>query len=445
MIPMPHRHSVADKIARAASKCLRFACERHFQHIRLADVAQIASGGTPSTSEPALWNGDFIWVTPKDLGLPRNIEISDSERRISQKGLETSTTLLPIGTVLLSSRAPIGHLGIASVPLCTNQGFKNIICSQALDNRYLFHILRASIEELDALGHGNTFREIPAKVVRDFEIALPSIDTQRVIARFLDCLYKRLGGAGEELPDLPAPLSDQRRIVMRIEELASKIEEARGLRRQAVEEAEVLMRMASSDWFDQAKANDCPIGETFEFRNDLIRPGDGSSGALRFIGLQHIESHTGKRIGEDSMTAEGLNGRKFRFSPGEIVYGYLRPYLNKVWIADCEGVCSVDQYVIRPKPGKVETKYLAYFMQSEVFLRQAIELTHNLLLPRLRTALLEGIPIPLPTLVEQRRIVTHLDDLQAKVDGVKRLQAETSAELEALLPSVLDRAFKGEL
>jgi restriction endonuclease S subunit len=145
------------------------------------------------------------------------------------------------------------------------------------------------------------------------------------------------------------------------------------------------------------------------------------------------------------MTAEALNGRKFKFSPGEIVYGYLRPYLNKVWIADCEGVCSVDQYVIRPNPEKVETKYLAYFMRSEVFLRQAIELTHNLLLPRLRTALLEGIPIPLPSLVEQCRIVAHLDELQARVDAVKRLQAETSAELEALLPSVLDRAFKGEL
>jgi type I restriction enzyme S subunit len=95
-----------------------------------------------------------------------------------------------------------------------------------------------------------------------------------------------------EIP-LP-PLTEQRRIVARIEELAAKIEEARGLRQKAVEEAEVLMRTASSDWFNRVRAKDCPIGGTFKFRNDLIRPGDGSSGALRFIGLQHIESHSEK-------------------------------------------------------------------------------------------------------------------------------------------------------
>jgi restriction endonuclease S subunit len=136
-----------------------------------------------------------------------------------------------------------------------------------------------------------------------------------------------------------------------------------------------------------------------------------------------------------------MKGRKFRFSPGEIVYGYLRPYLNKVWIADCDGFCSVDQYVIQPKPNVVNTQYLAHYMRSKAFLSRAIELTHNLQLPRLRSGLLEGIPIPIPSLEEQTRAVAHLDDLHARVDTLKRLQAETSAELDALLPAVLDRAF----
>lgn len=241
------------------------------------------------------------------------------------------------------------------------------------------------------------------------------------------------------------PFSEQRRLVARIEQLAAKIEEARGLRRQAVEEAEALVSADSSRLFESLGYKAHPIGETFTFRNDLIRPIDGESGPVTFIGLQHIESHTGKRVGEDQLRAEELMGRKFRFSPNEIVYGYLRPYLNKVWVADCEGVCSVDQYVLRPKADVVSTQYLAYFMRSNVFLQQAIALTHNLLLPRLRTALLESIPIPLPPLPEQHRIVAYLDALQSKVDALKQLQAETQAELNALLPSVLDKAFKGEL
>lgn len=243
------------------------------------------------------------------------------------------------------------------------------------------------------------------------------------------------------------PIAEQRRIVARVEELAGKVAEARGLRSKALEEAAIAARTIPSYLMDsvQSEFPTCPIGRLINFRNDLIRPIDGKSGALRFIGLQHIESHTGKRIGEDRLLAEELTGRKFKFSPGEVVYGYLRPYLNKVWIADCDGVCSVDQYVIQPNSDLIDTAYLVHFMRSQTFLNQAIELTHNLMLPRLRTALLESITIPLPPLPEQRRIVTYLDNLQAKIDALKRLQAETEAELNALLPSILDKAFQGEL
>jgi len=243
------------------------------------------------------------------------------------------------------------------------------------------------------------------------------------------------------------PLHEQRRIVARVEELAARIQDALVLRARAREEAGALRGAASAQVFASiAETSDsCSVGKTFSFRNDLIRPSDGQSGPICFVGLQHVESHTGRKIGEDRLLAETLEGRKFRFSPGEIVYGYLRPYLNKVWIADCEGVCSVDQYVLLPDPKAVDVHYLAHFMRSPVFLSQAIELTHNLLLPRLRKGLLNTIPIPLPPLPEQRRIVAYLDALQAQVDELTALQDDTQAELDALLPSVLDRAFRGEL
>lgn len=166
---------------------------------------------------------------------------------------------------------------------------------------------------------------------------------------------------------------------------------------------------------------------------------------MRFIGLQHIEPHTGRRIGEDLWQAEELAGRKFKFSPGEVVYGYLRPYLNKVWIADCEGLCSVDQYVLKPRPNTVDTDYLAHFMRSRVFVDQAIERTHSLILPRLHSGLLASIPIPVPPIAEQRQIVRCLDNLRVRVDALRRQQETTQAELAALLPAVLDKAFRGQL
>ncbi len=243
------------------------------------------------------------------------------------------------------------------------------------------------------------------------------------------------------------PLPEQRRIVARIEELAGQIEEARGLRERAREEQEALLGATAYELFNSIAVSNPsrPIGDAFSFRNDLIRPTDGKSGEICFVGLQHIESHTGKRIGEDYLRAEELGGRKFRFSPGEVVYGYLRPYLNKVWVADCEGVCSVDQYVLCPDKSVVDTQYLVQFMRSPVFLSRAMELAHNLLLPRLRSGLLKSIPIPLPSLLEQQRAATYLEELQARVNVLATLQASTQTELDALLPRVLEQAFQGEL
>ncbi len=243
------------------------------------------------------------------------------------------------------------------------------------------------------------------------------------------------------------PLDEQRRIVARIEALAGRIEEAQGLQEEALNESEAMIAGASARLFGDLAAShpSRPIGETFKFRNDLIRPGDGSRGQVRFIGLQHIEPHTGRRIGENLWQAEELAGRKFRFSPGEVVYGYLRPYLNKVWIADCEGLCSVDQYVLKPRTDIVDTDYLAHFMRSRVFVDQAIERTHSLILPRLHSGLLASISIPVPPVSEQRQTVRYLDSFRVRVDALRRLQDSTQAELAALLPAVLDKAFRGEL
>ena len=243
------------------------------------------------------------------------------------------------------------------------------------------------------------------------------------------------------------PLNEQKRILKHVEALSSRIAKAYSLREEADYETEKYSASMAKQVFSElaSKHEPIPIGKTFNFRLDLIRPTDGKSGKVRFIGLQHVESNTGRRIGEDNLRAEDLTGRKFYFSPGEIVYGYLRPYLNKVWIADCEGICSVDQYVIRPNSKVIDTSYLAHFMRSPVFLERAIELTHNLLLPRLRSGLFGSIQIPVPPLDEQRRIVAYLDSVQARLASLRELQSATGEELDALLPSVLDRAFKGEL
>ena len=127
-----------------------------WEMVRLGDVCEVVSGTTPSTTNPDLWDGDIKWVTPAELS-DNSYFVYDTERHISDR---TGLKPMPAGTVLLSSRAPIGKVAIAGEPMCCNQGFKNLICSDRVHNRFLYRYLRNQTAYLNSLGRGATFKEI---------------------------------------------------------------------------------------------------------------------------------------------------------------------------------------------------------------------------------------------------------------------------------------------
>ena len=121
--------------------------------LKLGDVCDIVCGTTPSSDVPEYWNGDICWVTPKDLGKLKSKYIDKSERMISKLGYDScGTELVQDGAVVMSTRAPIGHLAIAKSPLCTNQGCKVFIPKDNLHSEYLYYTLKKSIPDLQALG-----------------------------------------------------------------------------------------------------------------------------------------------------------------------------------------------------------------------------------------------------------------------------------------------------
>jgi hypothetical protein len=203
MIPMPKRNTVEDAAAIGVSGRVLSALARSVRSAPLGELGRITGGSTPTTTDPTKWGGDIVWVTPKDLGRPRTVEVRSSERTITETAWPNlADRLLPTGAVLFSSRAPIGHVGIAAVPLCTNQGFKSVVCSDDLDPRFLFHMLRGSIPGVELQGRGNTFHEIGSKVLKRLAVPTPDIRRQRAIAAALDSCYLRLAGqdAGEWPP-----------------------------------------------------------------------------------------------------------------------------------------------------------------------------------------------------------------------------------------------------
>ena len=157
---------------------------------RLGEVGSIAAGGTPSTKEEDNFNGEIPWVTPADLSNLNAKLISRGKRNLSEKGLNSSSAvLLPKGTILFSSRAPIGYVAIAANPISTNQGFKNMTLSQGLYNEYVFYYLKASKELAQSFGSGTTFLEVSASRFGQIPIPLPPLVEQRKIVEKVErCL-----------------------------------------------------------------------------------------------------------------------------------------------------------------------------------------------------------------------------------------------------------------
>lgn len=154
--------------------------------VRLGDVCTIVSGTTPKTGTKEYWDGELNWITPAELSDDIDI-IYKTERKITNKAVtDSSLKLLPVGTVLLSSRAPIGKVAIVGSPMYCNQGFKNLICSNSIFNKFLYWFLKGKKDFLNSLGRGATFKEISKFIVEDIQISLPSLSEQKRIAAILD-------------------------------------------------------------------------------------------------------------------------------------------------------------------------------------------------------------------------------------------------------------------
>lgn len=149
----------------------------------LKNVTEIVLGSTPNSKNPKYWNGTINWITPAELS-EQSYFVYDTERHITKEGfLSANLTIMPIGTVLFSTRAPIGKVAITGQEMCCNQGFKNFICSNRINNVFLYYTLKFKKDYLCSLGTGTTFKELSKKVIETLRIAVPPIELQNEFER----------------------------------------------------------------------------------------------------------------------------------------------------------------------------------------------------------------------------------------------------------------------
>lgn len=374
---------------------------------KLGEVCTIVSGSTPKTSVTSYWDGNIKWITPAELN-EDTFYIMDSVRHITEEGKEkTGLSYLPTGTVILSSRAPIGKTAIAGCKMCCNQGFKNLICSDAIYNEYLYFFLKSKTDYLNSLGRGATFKEISKSIVENIEIPLPEVNQQKEIA-----------------------------------EKFKKLEQLISLRKQQLAKLDELVKARFVEMFGDFKSNS-KGWSIVKFDEFAQIDGNMTTDYKKYadyphIGIDSIEKGTGALKGYRTVKEDGVVSGKYIFTPQHIIYSKIRPNLNKVALPDFEGLCSADAYPILPNPKNCNRIFLALAMRSDYFLDYILQFSARTNLPKVNRKEIAGFSMPLPPLSLQNDFSTFVE----RVDQQKQTVQQSLEKLE-LMKKVLMQEYFG--
>ncbi|MDO8878513.1 MAG: restriction endonuclease subunit S, partial [Pseudolabrys sp.] len=180
-----------------------------------------------------------------------------------------------------------------------------------------------------------------------------------------------------------------------------------------------------------------PLGEVLEVGRERIEPTEHPDTLFNYIGLESIEGHTGKLLTYQPTPGADIKSTKNVFHSGQILYGKLRPYLNKVHLANEDGICSTDIYVLQPRQQRIHSSFVAYYLRSPAVLAVVSNAMAGANLPRISQEALLAIPVPIPPLAEQERLVKLLEE----ADALRKLRAQADRRAADLIPALFYEMF----
>jgi len=387
----------------------------------LGVVTKILSGTTPDSGNSALWGGLHVWVTPADLGKLDNMTISESARRISDLAFqERSLPLIPKNAVVMSSRAPIGHLAIAGCDLFTNQGCKSFVCGEDIDFEFLFFNLRYRMSDIQALGSGSTFMEVSKSAIESFEICFPSIEVQRQIAA-------------------------------RLKAQLAEVETARQAAEVQLRDAQLLSTKIVDSVFDQFKdwhfiAAIAKVQSGYAFKSENFKPS-----GVRL--LRNTNILPGEIYWDDAVYLDPSEANRYPsyvLQEGDVLISLDRPLISsgikvaRIGEADLPALLlqRVGRFLL--KPTEIDADFLYAFLQSSRFIDAISGHDQSLGVPHISPGQVESVEIPRLPLDDQRRIVARLKQQLAEADALRAALEQQLRDLDALPQRILALAFHTE-
>jgi len=389
----------------------------------VGELFEVVTGTTPSTKDMDYWNGGNInWFTPLDLSkLNGRISIWESERKITAKALkEYNLTLMPSGSIILSTRAPVGYVALLEREGTFNQGCKGLIPKDKEKVHSLFYsyYLLFQKQKLELLSSGSTFKELSKTMLESFKIPLPSVEEQRAVAGVLGVVDS---------------------VIAKTDEVIAKTERLKKGLMQTL-----LTRGIGHKEFNETEIGKIPktwqvvsLGDICEQRSEIVQP--SADNKEPFVGLEHIAS--GEIRLRNFAQSTDVKSSKFMFYAGDILYGKLRPYLDKAVLVDFNGICSTDLLVLKPNEKKVLKEFLIYILHSNDFIKHAIATTTGTNHPRTSWSAISKFKFGLPERSEQQNIADMLSAIDMKLEFEKK----EKVRLERIKRGLMDLLLTGKV
>ena len=374
---------------------------------KVKEFAEVITGGTPSTAKSEFWEGGSIpWIRSGEL---KECKIFKSKGFITELGYkESAVKLMPLKSVLIAlTGTTTGQTALLEIEATANQSVTGILPSKNHHPEYLFYYLRSIKNRVKSKAYGGAQPHISQDFVKNIEVPLPDLKTQQKIASILE-----------------------------------QADAARQKRKQANQLTEQFLQSAFLEMFGDPVRNEKgwevkEFGEIALIEKEAVQCTEISDNDL-YIGLEHIEKDSGKLLGYQKTNEVDLKSTKFKFTREQILYGKLRPYLNKVCFPNISGICSTDILPIKAKAKIANRFFVGYLMKQPFFIDKATSMSNGANLPRISPKTLETFEIILPPLPLQQKFATLVE----QVEHLRTKQRESEKELENLFGSLMQRYFE---
>ena len=387
----------------------------HWEVRRIRSIATIVNGATLSTGVPGYWDGDILWITPDDLGQLEGRYIADGTRRITQEGYEAcGTTLVPSQSIAISTRAPIGHIGVVERTACVNQGCRLLVPNGSVNSDYLYYELTATRSELESLGQGSTFAELSRGKLGGFLVAIPPLQEQHAIVRYLDHADRRIRLYVDAKRKLIALLEEEKQAVI-------NHAVTRGL------DPNVPLKPSGVDWLGDVPEHWAirTLGQIADsFRTgpfgSMLHQSDYIESGTPVINPIHMRD--GAIVEDPSCSvskavADRLSS--YRLGPHDLVFSR-RGELGRCALIrgrETTWLCGTGSIRVRIEYDGIEPEFLIQALQvrwvGEYLSLVSVGATMN----NLNTGILKGVPILLPPIEEQRDILERIGRQSRDVDA----------------------------